>query len=217
MSVRGILLIDCRDHRALGACDLPRAPARRWIGSGGRSVLGQAFRTAPPVGDLGLVDLVAHVVGRRETRGGAHRAVDVDHAAADSTDQMVMVVADPILEPSRRPGGLNAPEEALGDQETERVVHRLEGDGADLGPDDFSHAVGRDVGLTRNRPQDPQSLGRHLNTALAKEVCRVGFHVKSIDDQILDLFKSLILPRIPSSRRSQVEIRFQVVKIRLNQ
>jgi hypothetical protein len=63
--------------------------------------LSQAIRTASPVGDLGLVYLVAHVVDRRETGGGADRAVDVDQTAADSTDQMVVVVADAILEASR--------------------------------------------------------------------------------------------------------------------
>jgi hypothetical protein len=63
--------------------------------------LRQAIRTAPPVGDLGLVDLVPPVVARRETGGGADRAVDVDHTAADSADQMMVVVADPILEASR--------------------------------------------------------------------------------------------------------------------
>ena len=77
-----------------------------------RAGLRDAIRTAPPVGDLGLVDLVAPVVDRRETRGGADRAVDVDHAAADSTDQMVVIVADPILEASRRSGGLNAPDQS---------------------------------------------------------------------------------------------------------
>lgn len=68
---------------------------------GWRAALGQAIRTAPPVGDLGLVDLVAPVVNRRETGGGADRAVDVDQTAADSTDQMVVIVTDPILEASR--------------------------------------------------------------------------------------------------------------------
>ena len=158
---------------------------RRWVGAGWRSGLGQAIRTAPPVGDFGLVDLVAHVVGRRETGGGADRAVDVDQTAADSADQMVVVVADPILEASRRSGGLNAPDEAFGDQDAEGVVHRLERDGTDLGPDDLGHAVGRDVGLTRYCPQDSQSLGRDLNAALAKEVCRVGGHAKRVD-QLLD-------------------------------
>ena len=113
------------------------------------------IRTAAPVGDLGLVDLVAPVVDRRETRRGADRAVDVDHAAADSTDQMVVVVADPILEARRRSGGLNAPDQPLGDQQAERVVHRLQRDRADLGPDGLGHAVGRDVGLTRRPPATP--------------------------------------------------------------
>ena len=36
--------------------------------------------------------------------------------------------------------------------------------------------VGRDVGLTRDRPQDRQSLGRDLNAALTKEISRVGGH-----------------------------------------
>jgi hypothetical protein len=60
-----------------------------------------AIGTAAPVGDLGLVDLVAPVVVRRETRGSADCAIDVDHTAADSTDQMMVVVADPSLEASR--------------------------------------------------------------------------------------------------------------------
>ena len=101
---------------------------------------------------------------------------------------MVVVVADPILEASRRSGGLNAPDEALGDQDAEGVVHRLERDGADLGPDGLGHAVGRDVGLTRDRPQDRQSLGGDLNAALTKEIGRVGGHAHRVD-QILDRFK----------------------------
>ena len=120
--------------------------------SGGGSGLSLAIRAAPPICDLGLVDLVPHVVDRRKTGGGADRAVYIDQTAADSTDQMVMVVADPILETSRCAGGLNAPEEAFGDQDAERVVHGLERDGTDPGPDDLGHAVGRDVGLTCHRP-----------------------------------------------------------------
>ena len=56
--------------------------------------LRHAIRTAPPVRDLGLIDLVAPVVDRSETGSGADRAVDVDHTAADSTDQMMVVVVD---------------------------------------------------------------------------------------------------------------------------
>jgi hypothetical protein len=94
---------------------------------------------------------------------------------------MVVVVADPILEASRCPGGLNAPEKAFGDQDAESVVHRLERDGTDLGPDSLGHGVGRDVGLTRYRPQNSQSLGRHLDTALPKAVSRVSGHPFRVD------------------------------------
>jgi hypothetical protein len=71
------------------------------VGAGSRWGLRQTIRTAPPVSDLGLVYLVAPVVDRRETRGGTDRAVDIDQTAADATDQMVVVVADTILEASR--------------------------------------------------------------------------------------------------------------------
>ena len=153
-------------------------PARRSLGGGGRSGLREAIRTATPIRDFRLVDLVAHVIGRGETGSGADRAVNVDQTAADSADQMVMVVADPILEASRRPGGLNTPDQAFGDQEAEGVIDRLEGDGPDFGPDDLGHAVGRDVRLTRDSPQNSQSLSRDLNAVLAKEVCWVGGHAR---------------------------------------
>jgi len=90
---------------------------------------------------------------------------------------MVVVVANPILEARRCPGWLNAPDETFGDQDAEGVVHRLERDGSDLGPDDFGHAVGRDVRLPGDRPQDSQSLGRDLNATLTKEVSRLKGHV----------------------------------------
>jgi len=61
----------------------------------------ETVRTATPIGDLGLVYLVARVVHRRETRRGADRAVDVDYAPAGSADQVVVIVADPIFEASR--------------------------------------------------------------------------------------------------------------------
>ena len=69
--------------------------------SSSRFGLSQAIRTATPVGDLGLVDCIAHVLDRRETGGGADGAIDVYHAAANATDQMVVIVADAILETSR--------------------------------------------------------------------------------------------------------------------
>ena len=67
---------------------------------------------------------------------------------------MMVVVAHPILEASRRAGRLNAPDQPLGDQDAQRVIHRLERDGADLGPHGLAYCVGRDVGLTRDGPQN---------------------------------------------------------------
>ena len=104
---------------------------------------------------------------------------------------MVVVVADTILEASRRSGGLNAPDKAFGDQDAEGVVHRLERDGTDLGPNGLGHGVSRDVGLTRDRPQDSQSLSGDLDTALPKEVGRISEHAVRID-QLIDSFKALI-------------------------
>ena len=98
---------------------------------------------------------------------------------------MVMVVADPVLEPSRRPGGLNATDESCGDQDAQSVVHRLQRDGADLRPGDVGHDVGRDVRLTGDRPQHRQPLSRDLNAAFAQEVCRVGSHPDRVD-QVFD-------------------------------
>src|ERR687892_320793 len=91
-----------------------------------------ALRAAPPVGDLGLVDLVAPVVDWRETGRGADCAVDVDHTAAGAADQVMVVVTHPILVAGRRPVGLDAPDEALVEHDAESVVHGLTGDGADL-------------------------------------------------------------------------------------
>jgi hypothetical protein len=137
--------------------------------------LSDAIRTAPPVRDLGLIDLVALVVSYLKTRCRADRAVDVHHPAAQSTDQMVVVVANAILEASGCPGGLNAPEESFGDQDGESVVHRLERDRTDLTPHNPGHLVGRTVRPPRHRAKDRQSLGRDLNPALTKEISRIAY------------------------------------------
>ena len=141
-----------------------------------RPGLRQAVRTTAPVGDLGLVDLVPHVVTRGETRCGADRAVHVDHPAADSADQMVVIVTDAIFEARRGAGRLNAPDEAFSGEEAKGVVDRLERDGTDLGSDCLGDIVGREVRLTRDRPQDRQSLGRDLNPTLTKKLSRIVGH-----------------------------------------
>ena len=80
-----------------------------------------------------------------------------------------MVVADAILVEGRRPGGLDAPDEALLGQDPEGVVHRLSRDGADLGANIFGDVIRRAVGPTRDRPQHGHALGRDLDTVFAKD------------------------------------------------
>ena len=65
-----------------------------------------------------------------------------------------MVIADAVLVPSRRSRRLNPPDETFGNQNAERVVHRLQRDGTDLGPDRFGHGIRRDVGLPGYGAQD---------------------------------------------------------------
>ena len=86
---------------------------------------------------------------------------------------------------------MNAPNQAFGDQDAKRVVHRLERNRADLGPDGFGHGVGCDVGLTRYNPQDGQSLGGDLNAASTKEIGGIDCHAVMVSKtgviQILEL------------------------------
>lgn len=132
------------------------------------------IRTAPPIRDLRLVDLVSLAILGRQTWGRADRTVDVDDAAADAADQMMVVVADPILETRRGSCRLNAPDEAFADQQGEGVIHRLQGNCADFGSDGLGDAVGRDVRLMRHRSQHGQPLRGDLDTAVTKGLCRIA-------------------------------------------
>ena len=118
---------------------------------------------------FGLIDPVTRVVRGGQARGLADGAVDVDRFSAGATDQMVVVVADAVLESRRGPGRLNPPDEASGNQNAKRIVHRLERDGADLGPRGRGHGGGREVRLARDDPKDSKPLGGHLDAAFTKE------------------------------------------------
>jgi hypothetical protein len=108
-------------------------------------VLDLTRRAETPVGDLRFVNLVAVVIRRRETRRRAHRTVNVDDSLARSTDQMMVVIVDPILVASGRSHGLNASKKSVLDQHAEGVVHGLTRDGAEVGLGDESYLVGRHV------------------------------------------------------------------------
>jgi hypothetical protein len=89
---------------------------------------------------------------------------------------MVVVVADAILEASRRPRRLNASDESLSGQQAEGVVDRLQRDGADLGPHGLGDAISGDVGLAPDRAQHSQALRRNLNAVLTKKVSLIDGH-----------------------------------------
>jgi len=101
--------------------------------------------------------------------GQSPRAIGVDRFSTGAADEVVVVITDPGLVESRRPGGLDAPDEALLDQHPEGVVHRLSRDGTDVGANVLGDGVCRAVGPTRHRSQDGQALGRDLDTMFAKE------------------------------------------------
>ncbi len=88
----------------------------------------------------------------------------------------MVVVADARLEARGRAGGLDAPHETLSDEHAEGVVHRLPRDGADFRADGFGHAVGGDVRLVGDGPQNRESLCGDLDPALTKDRCRLSSH-----------------------------------------
>jgi hypothetical protein len=71
---------------------------------------------------------------------------------------MVVVVADPVLVARRRPGGLDAPKDALVGEGGKGVVDRLPGDGPERDPHDGVDVVRGPVRLIRDRPQDRKTL-----------------------------------------------------------
>ena len=97
---------------------------------------------------------------------------------------MVVVVPGAILESSRRARGLNAPDQSLSSHEAERVVHGLQRNGSNLRPYGIGHGVGRDMRLTRDSPQNRESLGRHLDAAITEEIGRIDGHSGEIKSNI---------------------------------
>jgi DNA ligase D len=159
-------------------------------------------RTASPVRDLGLVYLIALAVLRRQTWDLANRAVDVNDATADATDQVVMVVADPRFESGRGSRWLNATDESLANEDAERVIYRLQRDGADFASNRLRHRIGCDVGLSGDHAVHGQSLRRDLQSSLAQARSGIGVH-PNILDQILESFKdwkeTMIVAGVPIS------------------
>jgi hypothetical protein len=81
-----------------------------------------------------------------------------------------MVVANPVLEASRRPGRLDASDQALVGQDGEGVVYRLARNDANLVPHRPGDIVRRPVRMTRHRRQNGQALCRDLDTVSAEQI-----------------------------------------------
>jgi hypothetical protein len=92
---------------------------------------------------------------------------------------MMVVVANSIFEARRRTGRLDAPDQSFRREHAQGVVHRLQGDGANLTAHELGHRIGRDVRLSGDSPQDGQPLSSHLDAASTKKIGRIVGHVLS--------------------------------------
>jgi len=90
----------------------------------------------------------------------------------------MVVVTHAIFEPRGRAGRLDPANQALGGEQRERVVDRLERDRADLAPHRVGDGVGGDVRRRGDGAQHREPLGGDVNGALAQERSRVGGHAK---------------------------------------
>jgi len=82
---------------------------------------------------------------------------------------MVMVVADTVFEAGGRSRRLDAADQTLRHEQSERVVHRLQGDRANLRANDVGHGIGGDVRLRGYGSEHGQPLRCDLNTALTEK------------------------------------------------
>ena len=143
--------------------------ARSWCrcSSGARL---RAVGAPAPVDDLGLVDLVARVVWGGEARERRPRRSRRRPSARRSGRRGGGGCRRPGPRSASATGGLDAAEEAAVGEGGERVVHRLPGRGAELGPDQTVDLVRGAVRSDRQCPEHGQALRSHVQTVPAQEV-----------------------------------------------
>src|SRR4051794_32138071 len=98
------------------------------LGSFVRVAASLAVRAKTPESHLGLVQLEAVRIVRRQARALADGAIHVGDLAAATADDVVMVVADPGLEAGGAAGRLDPASQAGSGERAQNVVHRLGGD-----------------------------------------------------------------------------------------
>ena len=134
----------------------------------GLAALLHALRATSPVGDLRFVDLEALFIVRRQAGGVTHRAVDVDHASANATDQVMVVVVDAVFVAGGRADRLDSPDQSLLYHHAQGVVYGLARDSADIGLGRIDYLIGTDVWSRPHRVKDRNALRGGLDAVLAK-------------------------------------------------
>jgi hypothetical protein len=145
-----------------------------------------------PVDDFGFIDFEAVVVVDGEAGHLADRTVDVEHRAAASADEMVVVVSNTVFVASRRAGRLDPADEVLVDQDAERVVDRLPGNRPELGTHFVAQLVCRGMWVFHNDAHDREPLSGDLHAALAQKFHRCLGH-EFIRTRILDFVNNWCL------------------------
>src|SRR6185312_15943749 len=121
-----------------------------------------------PVDDLGLVDREAVVVGRGQAGRLADRAVDVSDGTARPAHDVVMVVADPSLEPGRAAGRLDAAHQSRVGERVQGVIHGLQGDMADALAYPRGDGLDAEVVTVPDGLQQRDARGRHPQASPAQ-------------------------------------------------
>ncbi len=131
---------------------------------------GFALRAVSPVDHLGFVDREAVIILCGEARRDSDGAVDIDRCSAATTDEMVVVVADPVLVAGRRPCRLNPSDQVLAHENGECVVYGLARDRPDARPDVVYDLVRSGVGAIAHRLHHRETLRRDTQPVAAQDL-----------------------------------------------
>src|SRR5664279_4642762 len=125
----------------------------RFGGVGSGTVRGGARGAHAPVGDLGLVDREAVVVGRGQAGRGAYGAVDIGHVTTRLAHDVVVVVRNPRLITGHGARRLDTAYQTGGRQRLQHVVNGLVGHRAEIRARDTDDLIGVGVRMLVHRCQ----------------------------------------------------------------
>ena len=131
---------------------------------------------ATPIGHFGFIDFKTLMIGRFETGPISDRAINIGYVAAFTTDQMVVIIANPAFIESGTANWLDAAYAASFDQQTESVVYRLTRDRPDFTSGRVVNDIGGSMRVAINRFHHRQALGCDVDPEMAKGGGKVGTH-----------------------------------------